>query len=146
MGFKICLLGDSLFSEILATSLESVHIINSDAGCFRLTITVQKPDESFTSHILSSSRGYQLSALLSIPAVSRSDSGSYRCFALNEKGGSATELRLDVRGECGCYSFAHVWVVLLTTTTLQFKYLQESLLYKNTWMKLLYVSAKGSNQ
>lgn len=62
--------------------------------------------------------GYQLSALLSIPAVSRSDSGSYRCYALNEKGGSATELWLDVRGECGCYSFAHVWVVLLTATTL----------------------------
>lgn len=59
----------------------------------------QKPDESFTSHILSSSRGYQLAASLSIPAVSQSDSGPYRCYALNERGGSATELQLDVRGE-----------------------------------------------
>ncbi|XP_029706084.1 KIT proto-oncogene, receptor tyrosine kinase b isoform X2 [Takifugu rubripes] len=62
-----------------------------------------KPDESFTSNILSSSRGYQLSASLSIPAVSRSDSGSYRCYALNERGASATELRLDVR-EQGFFS------------------------------------------
>lgn len=56
-----------------------------------------KPDESFASHILSSSRGYQLAASLSIPAVSQSDSGPYRCYALNERGGSATELQLDVR-------------------------------------------------
>lgn len=61
----------------------------------------QKPDESFASHILPGSRGYQLTASLSIPTVSPSDSGPYRCYALNERGGSATELQLDVRGGCG---------------------------------------------
>uniref|UniRef100_A0A3Q3WP12 receptor protein-tyrosine kinase n=1 Tax=Mola mola TaxID=94237 RepID=A0A3Q3WP12_MOLML len=54
------------------------------------------PGETYTSDILSSTRGYQLAASLSIPAVSQSDSGSYRCYALNERGSSAAALQLDV--------------------------------------------------
>uniref|UniRef100_A0A671YH05 Mast/stem cell growth factor receptor n=1 Tax=Sparus aurata TaxID=8175 RepID=A0A671YH05_SPAAU len=54
------------------------------------------PDESHNSHILPGSRGYQRATSLLIRAVNQSDSGSYRCFALNERGTSATALQLDV--------------------------------------------------
>ncbi|XP_061685229.1 KIT proto-oncogene, receptor tyrosine kinase b [Syngnathoides biaculeatus] len=54
------------------------------------------PDEAHTSHILSGSRGYQRATRLSIGRVKQSDSGTYRCSAHNERGGSSTALRLDV--------------------------------------------------
>ncbi|XP_061592074.1 KIT proto-oncogene, receptor tyrosine kinase b [Cololabis saira] len=57
------------------------------------------PRESHTFHILSGSRGYQRSASLSIRAVNRSDSGSYRCSAHNERGGSRAALQLDVHDQ-----------------------------------------------
>ncbi|XP_036972148.1 KIT proto-oncogene, receptor tyrosine kinase b isoform X2 [Acanthopagrus latus] len=57
------------------------------------------PDESHNSHILPGSRGYQRATSLLIRAVNQSDSGSYRCFALNERGTSATALQLDVRDQ-----------------------------------------------
>lgn len=63
------------------------------------SIVLQHPDESHNSHILPGSRGYQRATSLLIRAVNQSDSGSYRCFALNERGTSATALQLDVRGE-----------------------------------------------
>ncbi|CAJ1052216.1 KIT proto-oncogene%2C receptor tyrosine kinase b isoform X1 [Xyrichtys novacula] len=56
-----------------------------------------RPDESHTSHILSSSRGYQRTTSLLITAVSQLDSGSYRCHANNERGTSTVGLQLDVR-------------------------------------------------
>ncbi|XP_044045595.1 KIT proto-oncogene, receptor tyrosine kinase b isoform X2 [Siniperca chuatsi] len=55
------------------------------------------PDESHTSHILSGSRGYQRTTSLLITAVNQSDSGTYRCHAHNERGITATALKLDVR-------------------------------------------------
>uniref|UniRef100_A0A671YHP7 Mast/stem cell growth factor receptor Kit n=1 Tax=Sparus aurata TaxID=8175 RepID=A0A671YHP7_SPAAU len=57
------------------------------------------PSTSHNSHILPGSRGYQRATSLLIRAVNQSDSGSYRCFALNERGTSATALQLDVRGD-----------------------------------------------
>ncbi|XP_061535634.1 KIT proto-oncogene, receptor tyrosine kinase b isoform X2 [Phycodurus eques] len=54
------------------------------------------PEEAHTSHILSGSRGYQRSSRLSIGRVKRADSGTYRCSARNERGGSSTALHLDV--------------------------------------------------
>lgn len=61
---------------------------------------LQHPDEAHTSHILSGSRGYRRASSLLIRAVDREDSGTYRCSAHNERGSSATALRLDVCGEC----------------------------------------------
>ncbi|KAM9362596.1 KIT proto-oncogene, receptor tyrosine kinase b [Symphorus nematophorus] len=55
------------------------------------------PDEGHKSHILPGSRGYERSTSLLITAVNQSDSGYYRCFALNERGTSAGVLQLDVR-------------------------------------------------
>uniref|UniRef100_A0A1A7XJR8 receptor protein-tyrosine kinase n=1 Tax=Iconisemion striatum TaxID=60296 RepID=A0A1A7XJR8_9TELE len=57
------------------------------------------PDESQTSHILPGSRGYKRSTSLLIAAVKKSDSGTYRCHALNEKGSSDATLHLDVRSQ-----------------------------------------------
>ncbi|XP_077381119.1 KIT proto-oncogene, receptor tyrosine kinase b isoform X1 [Festucalex cinctus] len=54
------------------------------------------PDEAHTSHILPGSRGYQRASRLSIGSVKRTDSGTYRCSAHNERGGSSTALHLDV--------------------------------------------------
>ncbi len=61
---------------------------------------LQHPAESHTSHILSGSRGYQRATSLLISAVNQSDSGLYRCHALNERGTRAMVLQLSVRGEC----------------------------------------------
>lgn len=57
------------------------------------------PEESRTSNILPGSRGYQRGTSLVIPAVDQSDSGSYRCYAHNEKGNSEAEMQLDVRDQ-----------------------------------------------
>ncbi|XP_041641343.1 KIT proto-oncogene, receptor tyrosine kinase b [Cheilinus undulatus] len=56
-----------------------------------------RPVESHTSHILSGSRGYQRTTSLLIAAVNKSDSGTYRCHAHNERGTSFTSLKLDIR-------------------------------------------------
>uniref|UniRef100_A0A665SWD7 Mast/stem cell growth factor receptor Kit n=1 Tax=Echeneis naucrates TaxID=173247 RepID=A0A665SWD7_ECHNA len=48
------------------------------------------PNESQASHILPGSRGYRRATSLSIVAVDQSDAGTYRCFAQNERGTSAT--------------------------------------------------------
>lgn len=64
------------------------------------TDILQNPHESHTSHILSGSHGYQRATSLLITAVNQSDAGTYRCHAYNEKGANATEVRLDIRGEC----------------------------------------------
>ncbi|XP_019717685.1 KIT proto-oncogene, receptor tyrosine kinase b [Hippocampus comes] len=55
------------------------------------------PNEAHTSHILPGSRGYRRASRLSIGSVKRTDSGTYRCSAHNERGGSSTALHLDVR-------------------------------------------------
>ncbi|XP_019111880.2 KIT proto-oncogene, receptor tyrosine kinase b isoform X2 [Larimichthys crocea] len=55
------------------------------------------PDETPTSHILPGSRGCQRAITLLIKAVNQSDTGTYRCYALNERGTSAAALKLDVR-------------------------------------------------
>ncbi|KAF3687595.1 Mast/stem cell growth factor receptor kita [Channa argus] len=57
------------------------------------------PDESQTSHILSGSHGYHRATSLLNTAVSRSDSGTYRCHAHNEKGTSDSAVQLDVRDQ-----------------------------------------------
>ncbi|XP_047222050.1 KIT proto-oncogene, receptor tyrosine kinase b isoform X3 [Girardinichthys multiradiatus] len=49
-----------------------------------------------SSHIFSSSQGYLRSTSLFIAAVSRSDSGIYRCHAHNEKGHSDATVQLDI--------------------------------------------------
>uniref|UniRef100_A0A665T790 Mast/stem cell growth factor receptor Kit n=1 Tax=Echeneis naucrates TaxID=173247 RepID=A0A665T790_ECHNA len=60
--------------------------------------SVDHPNESQASHILPGSRGYRRATSLSIVAVDQSDAGTYRCFAQNERGTSATTLQLDIRG------------------------------------------------
>ncbi|XP_072239456.1 KIT proto-oncogene, receptor tyrosine kinase b isoform X2 [Leuresthes tenuis] len=57
------------------------------------------PKEFQTSHIVSGSRDYQCSTSLLIAHVSQSDSGTYRCHALNERGSSNASLQLDVRNQ-----------------------------------------------
>ncbi|XP_029365256.1 KIT proto-oncogene, receptor tyrosine kinase b isoform X1 [Echeneis naucrates] len=57
------------------------------------------PNESQASHILPGSRGYRRATSLSIVAVDQSDAGTYRCFAQNERGTSATTLQLDIRDQ-----------------------------------------------
>ncbi|XP_034045027.1 KIT proto-oncogene, receptor tyrosine kinase b isoform X2 [Thalassophryne amazonica] len=52
--------------------------------------------ESHTSHILSGSRGYKRATSLEITAVNQSDSGTYHCYAHNERGTSMAALQLDV--------------------------------------------------
>uniref|UniRef100_A0A665T4Q8 receptor protein-tyrosine kinase n=1 Tax=Echeneis naucrates TaxID=173247 RepID=A0A665T4Q8_ECHNA len=52
--------------------------------------SVDHPNESQASHILPGSRGYRRATSLSIVAVDQSDAGTYRCFAQNERGTSAT--------------------------------------------------------
>uniref|UniRef100_A0A8C6P2D1 receptor protein-tyrosine kinase n=1 Tax=Nothobranchius furzeri TaxID=105023 RepID=A0A8C6P2D1_NOTFU len=59
----------------------------------------QHPNVSQTSHILPGSRGYKRSTSLLIATVKKSDSGTYRCHALNEKGSSDATLHLDVRSQ-----------------------------------------------
>lgn len=59
----------------------------------------QHPNESQTSHILFGSRGYHRATMLTIRAVTQSDSGSYRCSVNNERGSTVAALHLDVRGE-----------------------------------------------
>ncbi|XP_077427820.1 KIT proto-oncogene, receptor tyrosine kinase b isoform X2 [Vanacampus margaritifer] len=54
------------------------------------------PEEAHSSHILPGSRGYQRASRLSIGSVKRTDSGTYRCSAHNERGRSSTALHLDV--------------------------------------------------
>uniref|UniRef100_A0A8C6P254 receptor protein-tyrosine kinase n=1 Tax=Nothobranchius furzeri TaxID=105023 RepID=A0A8C6P254_NOTFU len=61
--------------------------------------TVDHPNVSQTSHILPGSRGYKRSTSLLIATVKKSDSGTYRCHALNEKGSSDATLHLDVRSQ-----------------------------------------------
>uniref|UniRef100_A0A3Q3IEV0 receptor protein-tyrosine kinase n=1 Tax=Monopterus albus TaxID=43700 RepID=A0A3Q3IEV0_MONAL len=58
-----------------------------------------RPYETQASHILPGSRGYQRATSLLITAVNKSDSGTYRCYALNERGASATVLQLDIRDQ-----------------------------------------------
>lgn len=62
--------------------------------------SLQYPDQSHTSHILSGSHCYQRVTSLLITSVNQSDSGTYRCYAHNERGTSATALHLAVHGEC----------------------------------------------
>ncbi|XP_023811723.1 mast/stem cell growth factor receptor kita [Oryzias latipes] len=57
------------------------------------------PEKSQTSHILSGSRGYQRSTSLFIKTVRHSDSGTYRCYAHNERGDSDASLQLDVHNK-----------------------------------------------
>uniref|UniRef100_A0A3P9M0M3 Mast/stem cell growth factor receptor n=1 Tax=Oryzias latipes TaxID=8090 RepID=A0A3P9M0M3_ORYLA len=57
------------------------------------------PEKSQTSHILSGSRGYQRSTSLFIKTVRHSDSGTYRCYAHNERGDSDAALQLDVHNK-----------------------------------------------
>ncbi|RVE76452.1 hypothetical protein OJAV_G00007680 [Oryzias javanicus] len=57
------------------------------------------PEKSQTLHMLSGSRGYQCSTSLFIRTVRHSDSGTYRCYARNERGDSDAALQLDVRNE-----------------------------------------------
>lgn len=72
--------------------------------------TLQHPEESQASHILSGSHGYQRATSLLIAAVNQSDSGTYSCYAYNEKGASDTAVRLDIRGECWkIYVFDYVF-------------------------------------
>ncbi|XP_054634631.1 KIT proto-oncogene, receptor tyrosine kinase b isoform X2 [Dunckerocampus dactyliophorus] len=65
------------------------------------------PDESHTSHILSGSHGYQRASRLVIPSVYRSDSGTYRCSAHNERGSSSTGLQLNVCDKGFITMFGH---------------------------------------
>ncbi|XP_034439096.1 KIT proto-oncogene, receptor tyrosine kinase b isoform X1 [Hippoglossus hippoglossus] len=57
------------------------------------------PNESQASHILSGSRGYQRGTTLLITGVDQSDSGTYRCYAHNERGSSDVKLQLDIRDQ-----------------------------------------------
>ncbi|XP_008315263.1 KIT proto-oncogene, receptor tyrosine kinase b [Cynoglossus semilaevis] len=57
------------------------------------------PEESQASHILSGSQGYQRSTSLLIQSVNQLDSGTYQCFAHNERGSSETALQLDIRDQ-----------------------------------------------
>ncbi|XP_061883321.1 mast/stem cell growth factor receptor kita-like isoform X1 [Entelurus aequoreus] len=54
------------------------------------------PEESHSSHILSGSHSYHRASRLFTAWVEGPDSGTYRCSAHNERGGSSAVLQLDV--------------------------------------------------
>lgn len=73
--------------------------------CWLCVNVLQHPAEFHKSHILSGSHGYLRSHSLLITNVSQSDSGSYHCSAVNERGNTSTAaLQLDVRGEMVCWA------------------------------------------
>lgn len=83
---------------------------------------LQDPEKTHKSHILSGSRGYERSTSLIIRAVNQSDSGTYRCSALNERGNNDAVLQLNVCGEC-CwfiwYMFQFFGSMFISNTFLQ---------------------------
>uniref|UniRef100_A0A8D3DBM2 Mast/stem cell growth factor receptor Kit n=1 Tax=Scophthalmus maximus TaxID=52904 RepID=A0A8D3DBM2_SCOMX len=80
-----------------------IFLTGSVCTCFTahffLPDVLQHPNESQASHILSGSGGYQRATSLLIPGVNESDSGTYRCYAHNERGSSAATLQLDIRDQ-----------------------------------------------